>query len=147
MKKKPRGKPFKKGELVPSPCNQGRLTPEERELKKLEKGYARSIFERYTDLPLPNLKEIYSQKDELDLPSIEMMAIKMIIDAIVLGEIKKSEWIFAQRFGKLRETVKEEKVITLKFQDKNGNEVTQEKFKELSTDDLHNVVSAMLKDE
>jgi hypothetical protein len=144
--KKVRGKPFKKGEFTPSPHNvKNAMTEEDKALRTMSRTFAKNIIYKHSLKTYKELCDALKHKD--NIPSLELILMQVMKTAIMYGDIKKLDWIYAQIAKKQKEQIVEEKKIILSFQDRDGNDIPQERFGELETKDLKQIVNSMLKNE
>lgn len=98
-KKKPRGRPFQKG-VNPNPLNIGKNAPtaDDKAARKLTRLTVERIFNAHCHSPLQEL--IAKVKDET-LPAIDLLIVRILIEAIKKGDHVKLDFILDRTIGRV----------------------------------------------
>lgn len=98
IKKKPRGRPFQKGNTAGQ--LRKRVTPEEREVNKLTRKAFTSVATKYLQFTTSQLKAVATDPAT---PILDLMVASVINKALMDGDERKLGWFLEQLFGKLKE--------------------------------------------
>lgn len=98
-KKKPRGKPFEKGNTAG--MGRPKLTEEEKVVNKLTRRKFQSVVREYLDSSREDLVKLMADPNT---PTLDLMVVSVMSKAIKTGDEKKINWFLEQLFGKLKET-------------------------------------------
>lgn len=121
----------------------GKLTEEDKELRKMSRDLAKNVIARNALTTLPELE--YKLKNEIEeIPCLELLVMRCLQKAIKDQDFYKLDWFWKTWFGPHSERRVEEKKITIKLEDQNGNQIETNNLDKFSNKALKQIVDGML---
>lgn len=120
-----------------------KLSEEDKQLRAMTRTLGKTVIARNALLNYKELKEKL-KNDYDDLTCIELLVCRCLQKAIDESDTIKLDWFFKTWFGKDKEKIQEEKRITIKIEDQNGNAIGTQDLKNCSTEALKAIVEGIL---
>jgi hypothetical protein len=123
-----------------------KLSEEDKELRKMTRGHAKTVIARNALMTLPELET--KLHDEIEsTPCIELLVMKCLQKAIKESDTIKLDWFFKNWFGNLKENKYEERKVVVRIEDQSGNSLDLKDMSKLDNTTLRQVVDAMVSED